>query len=50
MEHPKITVAWNSVVEEFVGSAEQLAHVVVRSTADGSTTNVRFYIQMKILQ
>ena len=38
--HPKIKVVWNAVVEEFVGSAEQLSHVVVKSTVDGSVSQV----------
>jgi thioredoxin reductase (NADPH) len=40
LSHPKISVVWNSVVEEFVGSSEQLTHVVVKSTADGSTSDI----------
>jgi thioredoxin reductase (NADPH) len=40
LSHPKISVVWNSVVEEFVGSAEQLTHVVVKNSADGSSSNI----------
>lgn len=40
LSHPKISVVWNSVVEEFVGNAEQLTHVVIKSSADGTSSNI----------
>eukprot|EP01043_Picozoa_sp_COSAG02_P055415 COSAG02_NODE_6419_length_3585_cov_14.067986_2_plen_224_part_00 len=40
LTHPKINVVWNSVVEEFVGSTEQLTHVVVKNSGDSSSSNI----------